>query len=213
MLQLREKVILSNSCISMINEIYNRRPFVELSEMKNFSIGNYFDKGNHFHEVDKRLWEWFDPMVKESPKIVYQEYRIENDYPWALSKRKAEYPSTKAYLDGGLRHVMSQGEFVEFTKKHGIYLEFTLAHIAQLAGFPNLHTYHLSTWGGNSTFLLRRKDGELVWMSFDMDEACIYGPSSNTFSFYFTEFQPNFGIPDYYIALRALPTFFMKAVK
>lgn len=188
-------------------------PTDTLPVIKDLFLGDYFNEGIHFHFVDKRLYEWFDPIVQESPGISFQQYIVKNDMS---TDRKKKYPYARDYgrlPEREANHVMSQSEFLDFAQKHGLYQEFTLAHFAQITHFPNFYSGHLSSYGGNDTFLMRKKTGELCWAVFDMTEQELYEHERDDFRFLLYDFEPNSGIPGYYVNLKANQSLFCEKIK
>ncbi len=184
-----------------------------VAEIKNCILGDYFDQGKHFHFVDKRFNEWFDPIVPFSQEITFQEYYVENDI---LTNREKECPVPKYYDHPHAyesRRVMNQGEFLSFIQNEGIYLEFTIAQVAHYLGFPGFSSYELSSYGHNDSLLIRKKNGDLAWMVFNMTEEELYEHAADNYRLYLYDFEPNAGLPSDCVFLKNSSELFVKTIK
>lgn len=92
-----------------------------------------------FNHVDPLFYEAFDMEVGCFPKVELQEYYFSD---WLMECHNL-YPSVFSY---GIK----LDEFIEFTKKHGIYFEFTFSH---LYCYLKSEFWSLSDWGGHTGLL------------------------------------------------------------
>lgn len=163
----------------------------------NLSIEEYLAVGKHFDKIDDRIWDWFDKVIEGSPEINCQPYRVVNDY----DNPRKKWPS----IHGGWnfekdrfppQYALRQADFLKFIKKNGLYVEFTLAHIIQLSGFPAFHTGNFDDgWGGgHNIFLSRKKNGDLCWIMADIREFERY-ESEQFYEIRLFDFEPNSALP------------------